>query len=256
MIIDSHCHLDYDPLVNNIDQVLLNAKNNNISKLLTIGTSLESSKKVLEIVEKYENIYGAIGMHPNSTTNNLDDLNQLINIKKKSKKIIAFGETGLDYFYKRSEKKDQLYSFERHIEYAIAESVPVIIHTRDADEDTISIVKQYFRKTKFLIHCFTGNLDFAKNLLDLECLISFSGIITFKKSTDLRNVVKYVPMEKMLIETDSPYLSPDPLRGKSNEPANVKIVAENIAIIKGISLDEVANLTTKNFKNFFFNEQN
>ena len=256
MIIDSHCHLDYDPLVNNIDQVLLNAKNNNISKLLTIGTSLESSKKVLEIVEKYENIYGAIGMHPNSTTNNLDDLNQLINIKKKSKKIIAFGETGLDYFYKRSEKKDQLYSFEKHIEFAITERVPVIIHTRDADEDTISIVKKYFKKAKFLVHCFTGNLDFAKNLLDLECLISFSGIITFKKSTDLRNVVKYVPMEKMLIETDSPYLSPDPLRGKSNEPANVKIIAENIAIIKGISLDEVANLTTKNFKNFFFNEQN
>ena len=256
MIIDSHCHLDYDPLINNIDQVLLNAKKNNISKLLTIGTSLESSKKVLEIVEKYENIYGAIGMHPNSTTNNLDDLNQLINIKKKSKKIIAFGETGLDYFYKRSEKKDQLYSFEKHIEFAISERVPVIIHTRDSDEDTISIVKKYFGKTKFLIHCFTGNLDFAKNLLNLGCLISFSGIITFKKSTDLRSVVKYVPMEKMLIETDSPYLSPDPFRGKSNEPANVKIVAENIAIIKGISLDEVANLTTKNFKNFFFNEQN
>jgi TatD DNase family protein len=256
MIIDSHCHLDYDPLVNNIDQVLLNAKNNNISKLLTIGTSLESSKKVLEIVKKYENIYGAIGIHPNSTTNNLADLNQLINIKKKSKKIIAFGETGLDYFYKRSEKKDQLHSFEKHIEFAISERLPVIIHTRDADEDTILIVKKYFGKVKFLVHCFTGNLDFAKNLLDLECLISFSGIITFKKSTDLRNVVKYVPMEKMLIETDSPYLSPDPLRGKSNEPANVKIVAENIAIIKGISLDEVANLTTKNFKNFFFNEQN
>jgi TatD DNase family protein len=256
MIIDSHCHLDYDPLVNNIDQVLLNAKKNNISQLLTIGTGLESSKKVLEIVEKYENIYGAIGIHPNSTSNNLNDLNELINIKKKSKKIIAFGETGLDYFYKRSEKKDQLYSFEKHIQFAISERVPVIIHTRDADEDTISIIKQYLGRTKFLIHCFTGNLDFAKNLLDLECLISFSGIITFKKSTDLRSVVKYVPMEKMLIETDSPYLSPDPLRGKSNEPANVKIVAENIAIIKGITLDEVANLTTKNFKNFFFNEQN
>jgi TatD DNase family protein len=256
MIIDSHCHLDYDPLINNIDQVLLNAKKNNISKLLTIGTGLESSKKVLEIVEKYENIYGAIGIHPNSTTNNLNDLNDLINIKKKSKKIIAFGETGLDYFYNRSEKKDQLYSFEKHIDFAISERVPVIIHTRDADKDTISIVKKYFGKTKFLIHCFTGNLDFAKNLLNLGCLISFSGIITFKKSTDLRSVVKYVPMEKMLIETDSPYLSPDPFRGKSNEPANVKIVAENIAIIKGISLDEVANLTTKNFKNFFFNEQN
>ena len=256
MIIDSHCHLDYEPLINDINQVLLNAKKKNITHLLTIGTSLESSKKVLEIVEKYENIYGAIGIHPNSTTHNLIGLDELVAIKKKSKKIIAFGETGLDYFYKRSGKNDQLQSFEKHIEFAISEKVPVIIHTRDADEDTISIIKKYYKKTKFLIHCFTGSLDFAKNLLDLECLISFSGIITFKKSIDLRNVVKYVPMEKMLIETDSPYLSPDPLRGKSNEPANVKIVAENIALIKGISLEEVANLTTKNFKNFFFNEQN
>jgi TatD DNase family protein len=255
MIIDSHCHLDYEPLISDINKIILNAKKNNVTNLLTIGTSLESSKKVLEIVEKYENVYGAIGIHPNSTTNNLSELNELVDIKKKSKKIIAFGETGLDYFYKRSEKNDQIQSFEKHIEFAISEKVPVIIHTRDADEDTISIIKKYFTKTKFLIHCFTGSLNFAKNLLDLECLISFSGIITFKKSTDLRNVVKYVPMEKMLIETDSPYLSPDPFRGKSNEPANVKIVAENIALIKKISFEEVANLTTTNFKNFFFNEQ-
>ncbi|NCU51339.1 MAG: hydrolase TatD, partial [Candidatus Fonsibacter ubiquis] len=138
MIIDSHCHLDYEPLINDINQVLLNAKNNNISHLLTIGTGLESSKKVYEIVEKYENIYGSIGIHPNSTTNNLADLNELLTIKKKSKKIIAFGETGLDYFYKRSEKKDQLYSFEKHIELAISETVPIIVHTRDADEDTLA----------------------------------------------------------------------------------------------------------------------
>jgi TatD DNase family protein len=255
MIIDSHCHLDYEPLINNINKIILNAKKNNVTNLLTIGTSLESSKKVLEIVEKYENVYGAIGIHPNSTTNNLSGLNELVDIKKKSKKIIAFGETGLDYFYKRSEKNDQIQSFERHIEFAISEKVPVIIHTRDADEDTISIIKKYYTKTKFLIHCFTGSLDFAKILLDLECLISFSGIITFKKSTDLRNVVKYVPMEKMLIETDSPYLSPDPFRGKSNEPANVKIVAENVALIKKISFEEVANLTTSNFNKFFFHEQ-
>ena len=254
MIIDSHCHLDYEPLINNIDQVLLNARNNNVINLLTIGTSLESSKKVLDIVNKYSNVYGAIGIHPNSTTNNLNNLNELLSIKKKNKKIIAFGETGLDYFYKRSEKNDQLFSFEKHIEFSISENVPVIIHTRDADDDTISTIKKYHLKTKFLIHCFTGSLDFAKKLLDLGCLISFSGIITFKKSNDLRTVVKYVPMNKMLIETDSPYLSPDPLRGKINEPANVKIVAENIASIKNISLEEVASLTTKNFNSFFFNE--
>ena len=255
MIIDSHCHLDYEPLINDINKIILNAKKNNVINLLTIGTSLESSKKVLEIVEKFENVYGAIGIHPNSTSNNLSDLNELIDIKKKSKKIIAFGETGLDYFYKRSKKNDQIQSFEQHIEFAISENVPVIIHTRDADEDTISIIKKYYNRTKFLIHCFTGSLEFAKNLLNLECLISFSGIVTFKNSSELRNVVKYVPIERMLIETDSPYLSPDPLRGKSNEPANVKIVGENIAKIKEISFEEVAKLTTENFKNFFLNEK-
>jgi TatD DNase family protein len=256
MIIDSHCHLDYEPLINNIDQVLINAKKNNIIKLLSIGTSLESSIKVLDLVEKYDNVYGAIGIHPNSTTGNLDKLNNILELKKKSKKIIAFGETGLDYFYKRSEKNDQIFSFEKHIEFSMSENVPVIIHTRDADDDTISIIKKYYKKANFLIHCFTGSLDFAKNLLDLNCLLSFSGIITFKKSEDLRNVVKYVPLDKMLIETDSPYLSPDPFRGKSNEPANVKIVAETIALIKKINFDQVAASTTNNFKKFFFNEKN
>ena len=256
MIIDSHCHLDYEPLINNIDQVLLNAKKENITNLLTIGTSLESSKKVLEIVNKYPNVYGAIGIHPNSTTGNLDKLDEILMLKKKNKKIIAFGETGLDYFYKRSDKKDQIIAFEKHVEFSISEKIPVIIHTRDADDDTISIVKKYYKKTNFLIHCFTGNLEFAKNLLNFNCLISFSGIITFKKSNDLRDVVKYVPLEKMLIETDSPYLSPDPFRGKSNEPANVKIIAETVASIKQISFEQVATSTTANFNNFFLYGKN
>jgi TatD DNase family protein len=255
MIVDSHCHLDFEPLLSNINEVLKNAKKNNIKSILTIGTSLESSKKVLEIVEKYENIYGAVGIHPNSTTNYLNDIDKLIDIKKKSKKILAFGETGLDYFYKRSERKDQIFSFENHIEFAISEKVPVIIHTRDANEDTISIIKKYYKKTKFLIHCFTGNLEFAKKLLNLECLISFSGIITFKKSHELRDVVKFVPLDRILIETDSPYLSPDPLRGKSNEPANLRIIAENIATIKKISFKEISEVTTKNFDKLFFYEK-
>jgi TatD DNase family protein len=252
MIIDSHCHLDYEPLINNIDQILLNAKKNDITKLLTIGTSLESSIKVLDIINKYSNVYGAIGIHPNSTTGNLEKLDDILTLKNNNKKVIAFGETGLDYFYKRSEKNDQIFAFEKHIEFSITENVPVIIHTRDADDDTISIIKKYYKKTNFLIHCFTGTLDFAKKLLDLNCIISFSGIITFKKSNNLRDVVKYVPLEKMLIETDSPYLSPDPFRGKSNEPANVKIVAETIASIKQIPFGEVASSTTVNFEKFFF----
>jgi TatD DNase family protein len=255
MIVDSHCHLDFEPLLSNINEVLKNAKKNNIKSILTIGTSLESSKKVLEIVEKYENIYGAVGIHPNSTTNYLNDIDKLIDIKKKNKKILAFGETGLDYFYKSSERKDQIFSFEKHIEFAISEKVPVIIHTRDANEDTILIIKKYYKKTKFLIHCFTGNLEFAKKLLNLECLISFSGIITFKKSHELRDVVKFVPLDRILIETDSPYLSPDPFRGKSNEPANLRIIAENIATIKKISFEEISEVTTKNFHKLFFYEK-
>lgn len=255
MIVDSHCHLDFEPLLSNINEVLKNAKKNNIKSILTIGTSLESSKKVLEIVEKYENIYGTVGIHPNSTTNYLNDIDKLIDIKKKNKKILAFGETGLDYFYKRSERKDQIFSFEKHIEFAISEKVPVIIHTRDANEDTILIIKKYYKKTKFLIHCFTGNLEFAKKLLNLECLISFSGIITFKKSHELRDVVKFVPLDRILIETDSPYLSPDPFRGKSNEPANLRIIAENIATIKKISFEEISEVTTKNFHKLFFYEK-
>lgn len=255
MIVDSHCHLDFEPLLSNINEVLKNAKKNNIKSILTIGTSLESSKKVLEIVEKYENIYGAVGIHPNSTTNYLNDIDKLIDIKKKNKKILAFGETGLDYFYKRSERKDQIFSFEKHIEFAISEKVPVIIHTRDANEDTILIIKKYYKKTKFLIHCFTGNLEFAKKLLNLECLISFSGIITFKKSHELRDVVKFVPLDRILIETNSPYLSPDPFRGKSNEPANLRIIAENIATIKKISFEEISEVTTKNFHKLFFYEK-
>jgi len=255
MIVDSHCHLDFEPLLSNIIEVLKNAKKNNIKSILTIGTSLESSKKVLEIVEKYENIYGAVGIHPNSSTNYLNDIDKLIDIKKKSKKIIAFGETGLDFFYKRSEKKDQIFSFEKHIEFAISEKVPVVIHTRDANEDTILIIKKYYKKTKFLIHCFTGNLEFAKKLLNLECLISFSGIITFRKSHELRDVVKFVPLDRILIETDSPYLSPDPLRGKSNEPANLRFIAENIATIKKISFEEISEVTTKNFDKLFFYEK-
>ncbi len=256
MIIDSHCHLDYEPLINNIDQVLLNAKKNNITKLLTIGTSFESSIKVLNIVEKYENVYGALGIHPNSTTGNLDKLNSILELKKKSKKIIAFGETGLDYFYKHSKKKDQIVSFEKHVDFSAVEGVPVIVHTREADNDTISVIKKNYDKANFLIHCFTGTLDFAKKLLDLNCLLSFSGIITFKKSEELRKVVKYVPLDRMLIETDSPYLSPDPFRGKSNEPANVKIVAETVALIKQTNFELIANSTTDNFQNFFFNEKN
>ena len=256
MIIDSHCHLDYEPLINNIDQVLLNAKKNNITKLLTIGTSFESSIKVLDIVEKYENVYGALGIHPNSTTGNLDKLNSILELKKKSKKIIAFGETGLDYFYKHSEKNDQIVSFEKHVDFSAIEGVPVIVHTREADDDTISVIKKNYDKANFLIHCFTGTLDFAKKLLDLNCLISFSGIITFKKSEELRKVVKYVPLDRMLIETDSPYLSPNPFRGKSNEPANVKIVAETVALIKQTNFELIANSTTDNFQKFFFNEKN
>jgi TatD DNase family protein len=255
MIIDSHCHLDYEPLLNNIDKVILNAKNNNISKLLTIGTSIESSKKVLEIVNKFENVYGAIGIHPNSCSNSKFYIDELLLIKKSSKKIIAFGETGLDFFYNKSKKEDQIYSFEKHIDFSLNERSPVIVHTRDADDATLDIIKKNSAKVNFLIHCFTGSIEFAKNLLDLNCTLSFSGIITFKKAEYLNEVIKLIPNDKILVETDSPYLSPVPYRGKPNEPANVKIVLQHVAKIKNTSLEEMAKITSTNFSNLFFNEK-
>jgi len=253
MFIDSHCHLTYDPLFQNIDKVIEDCKINKISKLLTVSTDLITSKNSILISEKYKNVFCSVGIHPNSTKSEFLKFNEVSSISNNSKKIIAIGETGLDYFKFKEKKNIQIDSFIKHIELAEKLKIPVIVHNRDADSDLLNIISKSVKNksVNFLIHCFTGSLEFAKRLLDLNCYISFSGILTFAKSEALRNVVKNMPLQKIMIETDSPFLSPEPFRGKSNSPSMVKYVAKTIAEIKQVSIEVIAVETSKNFNNFF-----
>ena len=253
MFVDSHCHLTYEPISNDVEKIINECKINKINKLLTISTDLQTSKDSILIADKYINVFCAIGMHPCNTKAEFDKFEEITKISKQSKKIIGIGETGLDYYRLTSDKAIQIESFYKHIELADKLKIPVIIHNRNADKDLINIISESVKKKSinFLIHCFTGTVELAKKFLDLNCFISFSGIITFKNSYDLRKAVKYVPIEKMMIETDSPFLTPEPFRGKSNTPSMVKYVAKTIADIKKISIDEVGSKTSYNFDNFF-----
>ena len=253
MFVDSHCHLTYEPLKDNIAKIIEKCDNAKVTNLLTIGTSIKSSLKCSEISKKYKNIYSSVGIHPCEAHVELDRDFEIKDLYKSSNKNIGYGETGLDFFYSKDNKKRQIALFETHIQYAKEDNSTVIVHTRDSDDETLSIIKNNANteNVKFLIHCFTGTLSFAKSLLDMGCYISFSGIITFKNTLELQDVAKYVPLNHMLIETDSPYLSPHPLRGKANSPENVVYVAKKIAELKQINLDEVGTKTSKNFFKVF-----
>tara|TARA_B100000700_G_C14905350_1_gene789440 strand:+ start:138 stop:908 length:771 start_codon:yes stop_codon:yes gene_type:complete len=253
MITDSHCHLDYENLYNHLDDVIKRAKTNLVSNLLTICTTLESFEKIKTIINKYNNIFGTFGIHPHETKK-YQDVNKefIIDNVNNNKKIIGIGETGLDYYYNHSDKKIQRKSFVEHINAAKELNIPIIVHTRNAEDDTFDILKESSDKNlNILIHCFTGSLEFAKKLLDINCYISVSGIITFNKSKELLKTVSYIPIENLLVETDSPYLSPSPLRGKPNEPSYIVHTINKLAEIKKISKEEVAKKTTANFNKLF-----
>ena len=254
MIIDSHCHLDYPSLYENLEEVVKRAEFNKVNKLLTICTTLESFEKIKLIIEKYKNIYGTFGIHPHESSKykNIDS-KFILNLKKKYKKVIGIGETGLDFFYNYSDKKIQKKSFIEHIEAATQLNIPLIVHSRDAENDTYEILKSEKKNSnlKILIHCFTGSQNFANRLLDLGCYISVSGIITFQNSIELANTVSFIPIENLLVETDSPYLSPHPLRGKSNEPSYIVHTINKLSQIKNISKEDVIAYTTNNFKKLF-----
>ena len=253
MLIDSHCHLNYEPLISSIPDVIKDCKKNNIQKILSIGTTFKNSEISVNLTNKYKELYTTVGIHPHEADNDKDNFKYLIKLFDNPNKIIGVGETGLDYYYENSKKNTQIELFQKHIELAKLKKIPVIVHTRSADIDTINMINMNIKNSnvKFLIHCFSGGLEFCKKLLDLDCHISFSGIITFKNSQELRETAKIVPLNKILVETDSPYLSPVPLRGQSNTPSNVKFVADCLAKIKGISLEEISEITTRNFNNLF-----
>ena len=251
-MIDSHCHLDHEPLFNNLDEILKRSKDVGIEKLLTICTTFKSYEKIKELVKKDKMIFGTYGIHPHEAKNDIISSKQIINEIKKEKKIIGIGETGLDFYYNHSDKTDQIKSFEEHIKASIELNIPLIIHSRNAEDFTFEILNKFKEyNLKILMHCFTGSKLFSERLLDLDAYFSASGIITFKNSLELQETFKFIPLEKVLIETDSPYLAPVPYRGKKNEPSFVKYTAEKLAIIKNVSTEQLIKATTNNFNTLF-----
>ena len=253
-MIDSHCHLDHEPLLSDLKNVIKRSKDVGIKKLLTISTSHESFDRIKKIINEDEMIYGTIGVHPHETTDNKITTDFIIRNLTQNSKIIGIGETGLDFYYNNSDKNNQIISFKEHIEASIQTNVPLIIHSRDAEDETFNILNNYKeQKLKILMHCFTGSKDFAKKLLTLNAIFSASGIITFKNSLDLQETFKFLPLDNILIETDSPFLAPVPKRGKKNEPSFIDYTAQKLADIKDISKSDLVKYTTNNFNKLFFN---
>ncbi len=254
MIIDSHCHLNYEPMSLSLKETIDRANKDGVKYLLTISTEDKSYDKILNIISKNKCVYGTYGIHPHEAKNYQSIKSQdIIRKSKLNKKIIGIGESGLDFYYNHSEKKDQIKSFEEHIIAAQNTQLPIIVHTRNAEIETLEILKKRIEEKNFkiLIHCFTGSKEFAFKLLDLGAYISASGVVTFKKSADLANTFKEIPNERILVETDAPYLAPVPLRGKSNEPSFIIHTVKFLSNLKGISFDDFANITSKNFFSLF-----
>ena len=251
-MIDSHCHLDHEPLFGNLKEVIKRSKNVGIEKILTICTTLKSFENIIEIISKDEIIYGTFGIHPHETINDVVLKKQIVDSIKKYDKIIGIGETGLDFYYNNSDKRSQITSFEEHIKAAIELKKPLIVHSRNAEKETFEILNNFNNKDlKILMHCFTGSKKFAEKLLKLNSYFSASGIITFKNSNELQDTFKFLPLDKLLIETDSPFLAPTPNRGKKNEPSFIKFTAAKLADLKDISNIELISKTTENFNKLF-----
>ena len=251
-MIDSHCHLDYEPLLENLIDVINRSKKIGITKLLTICTTIESFEKIKIIINKDKMIYGTYGIHPHETEGNYVNKEKIIQEVRENNKIIGIGETGLDFFYNHSDKNIQIKSFIAHIEASIVLNKPLIIHSRNAETETFEILNSYKNNNlKILMHCFTGTSEFSKKLLTLDAFFSASGIITFKNSTELQNTFKNIPLEKLLIETDSPFLAPIPMRGKKNEPSFIKYTLEKLSFLKKTTVEQMSNITTDNFNKLF-----
>ena len=254
MIIDSHCHLTYEPMSKSLTETINRAIKGGVKYMLTISTEDKSFDKIIKIISEHKSVYGTYGIHPHEAK--LHQNIKISDIIKKidlNKKIIGIGETGLDFYYNHSEKKDQINCFEEHIYAAQEKKMPLIVHTRSAEKETFEILQKNLKKKDFkiLIHCFTGTRDFAFKLINLGAYISASGVVTFKKSLDLANTFKDLPNNKILVETDAPYLAPVPLRGKSNEPSYIIHTVKFLSELKKLSFDEFSSITTNNFFNLF-----
>ena len=250
-LIDSHCHI---PLLSEdmaVDEILNNAKENDVSHMLCVAIDLEGSPNIIDLARKYENVSASVGIHPNTELKQEATVEDIISLASNDG-VVAIGETGLDYFRSEGDLEWQRDRFRTHITAAKELDKPLIIHTREAKEDVIRILKEEGAdEVGGVMHCFVEDWDTAQAAMDLNFLISFSGIVTFKNAKDLQEVAKQTPLDKMLVETDSPYLAPVPFRGKTNQPAYVKHVAEFIADLKEIEFEQVATQTTNNYNNLF-----
>jgi TatD DNase family protein len=251
--VDSHCHLDFPDYAGQVDAVVARAADAGVGVCLSIGTELKRFPGVKAVAEQFPNVWCSVGVHPHESEKELLDDEAALIRETAHPKVVGIGETGLDYYYEHSPRLPQQKNFRSHIAAARQTGLPVIVHTRDADDDTIDILREEMAKGRFtgLIHCFTGTQRLADAALELGLYISVSGIATFKNSQVLRDVIKTVPLERLLVETDAPFLAPVPFRGKTNEPALVVHTARMLAELKGVSEDELAKVTTGNFFRLF-----
>ena len=254
MLVDSHCHLDRLDLSDRdagLDSILADARARGITQFLSVAVDLATSASLVELTERYDHVYSSVGVHPLQKIDQpVPEVEQLVALAR-APKVVAIGETGLDNFYSAESHQWQRDSFIRHLQASQQTGLPIIIHTRDAREETLELLRQYPLQAAGVMHCFTETWEMAEAAIELGFYISFSGIVTFKSADELREVVRRVPLDRILVETDSPWLAPVPHRGKQNEPQYVREVAETVADLKGVSLEQLAEITTQNFHRLF-----
>jgi len=253
MLIDSHCHLDFPDFAPERDEIVARAREAGVSPMITISTRMRRFEEIYALTQAYEDVFCSAGTHPHHASEEKDVPLEDIVAAAGREKVVAIGEAGLDYHYDFSAVEDQKAGFRRHIEAARQTGLPLVIHSREAEEDTAAILEDEMAKGAFsaVLHCYTSGPDLARRGLALGLYVSFSGVLTFKKSDELREIAATVPMDRVLVETDAPYLAPMPYRGKRNEPAYVRYTAKVLADVKGVSEDEVARATTENVHRLF-----
>jgi len=253
MLVDSHCHLDFPDFAEELDEVVARARRNGVGGMVTICTRVREFDRILAIARRFDDVYCSVGLHPHDAANEPElDAARLIELAADPK-VVGIGETGLDYYYDNSPRAVQQEKFRAHIAAARETGLPLIVHTRDADEDMTAMLREGMQDGPFtcVLHCFSSGRALAETAVDLGFYVSLSGIVTFKKADELRETVRALPVERLLVETDAPYLAPVPHRGKRNEPAFVTATAACVAELKGLSETELARVTTENFRTLF-----
>lgn len=250
-IIDTHAHLTDERLISNIEKIIENAKNMGVEKIISCGYDIESSLKSVELSLKYKEVYASFGVHPHDADKADDKAFQLIKEYMNHPKVVCAGECGLDFFYNHSPKDDQIRCFIRHLEIAAEYNMPVSVHSREAMKETIEILKDFEGSVRGVLHFFSGNTDEMRELCEMDFYFGIDGPVTFKSASDMREVVKEIPLERILLETDCPYMAPVPKRGKTNEPAYLTYILDKVSEIKDISKEELSEIIWKNTHRLF-----